>query len=803
MKKIKLSIVIPVYNESRNFRLGALDSVAKFLKSQKYGWEAILVNDGSTDETLTLLDNFAKKNPGFKVLDIPHGGKVVAVTAGVMESVGEIVLFTDFDQSTPISEATKFLAEFENGADVVIGERIKKTGWSFFQNLRSKTFNLLSQAIVLPGIKDTQCGFKAFRNKVAKELFTNLKTTLHTAKDGYKGAFDVEILFLARRRGYKIASVPVVWNYVESARLAKLEPIKMLRDIIALRLSYLNLHVAPLALLFLLTIPAWTNTAKVGYFPMHDDLQFARQLVMDKCFKDGQIPCRWSTDLGYGYGYPIFNYYPPFPYYAGQIFRSLGFQYINVIKIMVILNLVVSGFLMYLLAQSFWGRWGGLISGLLFVYAPYHAVDIYARGAMNEAWAIAFFPGVFWALYRLIEKNEWKYVFPLTLFSALIMLSHNLMLMLFAPIALSWALFWIFKFKNFKAIPKLIISGVWTFGLAAFFTLPVIFEQKYAHVETLIIGYFNYLAHFANLEQLFISRFWGYEDSRYGPVDGLSFQIGHIHWILASLSFFTSFSLAKKKPHISLIILLTTLASLFYAFLAHERSSFIWSIFTPIQFLQFPWRTLSIVIFGTAFVGGSIVLLASGLGDKIKLLCFSAVIVLTLVFYKDYFQWKSYWPWVNDEHKMTGELWKLQTTAGIFDYLPVWAPFPPANPPNGNAEIIEGAGNVETISKNSVKQEYQVDSSKESVFQINTFYFPGWKYFVNNKEVQVNPKDDAELGRPRIKLASGQSKVLAIFTRTPTRLIGDLISLVSWALFAVLTLYTLFKNRLVKAKAKL
>lgn len=802
MKKIKLSIVIPVYNESKNFSKGVLDSLVRFLKSQKYGFEVIFVNDGSTDNTPTLLKNFTKKNSGFRLLNIPHGGKVVAVTAGVMEAKGEIVVFSDFDQSTPIGQIKKFLLKFKAGADVVIGERIKKTGWSFFQNLRSKTFNLLTQIIVLPGIRDTQCGFKAFKNNVAKELFSNLKATMHTAKDGYKGAFDVELLYMARKRGYKIARVPVQWNYIESSRLSPLEPLKMLRDIIFLRLSYLNVHTIPLVLLFLLTIPSWINTAKVGYFPMHDDLQFARQIVMDKCFDDGQIPCRWSTDLGYGYGYPIFNYYPPFPYYAGQIFRSIGFTYIDVIKIMVVLNFIASGFSMYLLAQAFWGRWGGLISGLLYVYAPYHAVDIYARGAMNEAWAIAFFPGVFWALFRLIEKNKRNYTLHLALFTSLIMLSHNLMLMLFAPLAFAWTLFWLVKFKNFTVLPKLLLSGIWAFGLAAFFTLPVIFEQKYAHVETLIIGYFNYLAHFANLEQLFISRFWGYEDSRYGPIDGMSFQIGHIHWILSALSLLVAYLFARKKPHFSLIILLTVLASLFYAFLAHERSSFIWSIFTPIQFLQFPWRTLSIVIFGTSFVGGSIAMLSLKLGNKIKVVCLMAIVLSTLALYKDYFRWKDYWPWVTDQHKMTGELWKLQTTAGIFDYLPIWAPLPPANPPNGDAEIVEGQGVVKTVFKNSTKQEYDINVSNEAMFQINTYYFPGWKYFVNGKVAYVNPKDDPELGRPRITLSAGDNRVVAKFGRTPIRLLGDVISLASWAILIVLITRNLFKSRFLKNAAQ-
>ena len=784
MKKSKLSVVIPAFNESENFHRGSLDSVVNFLKKQKNSWEVILVDDGSSDNTKDLLLKFSKKHKGFKVLSIPHGGKVKAVAEGVFSAVGEIVLFCDFDQSTPISEISKFIKEFDDGADIVIGARLEKKGWSLLQNLRSTIFNLLVQVIVLPGIKDTQCGFKAFKNHIAQKLFQDIKITKHSAKDGYKGAFDVELLYGARRRGYKISTVPVGWTYVKSSKLSPLEPIKMLRDIINLRLAYINPHVIPIVVLLLFTIPSWANIAKVGYFPMHDDLQFSRQIIVDKCLQDGQIPCRWSEELGYGYGYPMFNFYPPFPYYLGHIFRSIGVAYIDTIKIVTVLNLIVSGLAMYLLGQKFWGRWGGVLSGIFYVYAPYHAVDIYVRGAMNEAWAIAFFPAVFWAIYILIDKNQWKFVPLLSVFTAFLMLSHNLMLMLFVPLAGVWAVFWLLKTRNFNVLPKLITSGVWALGLAAFFTLPVVFEQKYAHVESLIIGYFNYLAHFANLKQLFISREWGFEDSRYGPIDGMSFQIGHFHWITSGISIAIALWLARKKQvALSLVIILIAGASLFYAFLAHERSSPFWAIFPPIQYLQFPWRTLSIVIFGTSFLAGSLALLSPTLNKKLALSCFMLISLITVAFYKDYFKWKSYWPWVTDEIKLTGELWRLQTTAGIFDYLPIWAPLPPANPPNGNAEIVEGEGSVETVFKNSVKQEYKVKTSKESIFQINTYYFPGWRYFVNSKEVSINPEDDAELGRPRIQLSEGQHTVLAKFTRTKIRLLADTISLISWVIF--------------------
>ncbi len=796
---MKLSVIIPAYNEEQNFKRGVLDKVWDFLSRQKISWEVILVDDGSTDKTLKLLQVFAENKKGFKVLDISHGGKVMAITAGVKEANGEVILFSDFDQSTPITEIKKVMEEFNQGADIVIAKRAgKKEGWSTLQALRSKTFNLMTQLLILPGISDTQCGFKAFKNSIAKDLFNKLVITKKNEEGRYMGAFDVELLYLAKKMGLKIVSIPVSWKYYKSGKFSVLEPLKMLIDLLKLRLQGINKNLLAVLLLLFLTIPAFKDTIATGFFPMHDDLQMMRQLVMDKCFRDGQIPCRWSFDLGYGFGYPLFNFYPPLPYYFGQVIHFLGFAFNDTVKVLVILNFIVSGLLMFLLAKEFWGRWGGVISALFYVYAPYHAVDIYARGAMNEAWAIAWFPAVFWVIYKIITLNKWKYVPLLAIFLAFLMLSHNPMLMIFAPFALLWVIFWLVVNKSFQSILKLAVGGGWALGLSAFFTLPVIFEQKYAHVETLVIGYFNYLAHFATLNQLFISRFWGYGDSRFGPVDDISFQIGHMHWILALFSIVIALILARKKPVISLMILMIFGSTLFYTFMTHQNSSFIWERISQLQFLQFPWRFLSISIFGTSFLAGSIVLLFRlERLKKISNYLIVAIIFGAIIFYGGYFKWKDHWPWVHDSYKFSGELWRLQITSGIFDYLPIWAPLPPPKPPKGDGEIIEGQGNIETKFKNSIRQEYLVKIEQEGTFQLNTFYFPGWKYFVDNREVSIDPKKDLdkELGRPLIKLQKGEYEIVAKLENTPVRTLGNSLSLFSWVILIGLLLWKVRKPR--------
>ena len=230
-----------------------------------------------------------------------------------------------------------------------------------------------------------------------------------------------------------------------------------------------------LILLTLLILPAFAPLLQRGYFSMHDDMQSIRQMKMDQCLADLQFPCRWSLDLGYGYGYPLFNYYPPLPYLIGQPFRWLGFQYIDIVKIVGILGFATAAAFMYLLSKEFWGRLGGLVAAAFYTYAPYHSVDFYVRGAINEFWALALFPAIFYSTYKLIvpsprlgEGNGVRYIPFVALSVAGLMLSHNPILMIFIPFLILWCLFWIFKLKRLNILVSLGLSALWAFGLPLF-----------------------------------------------------------------------------------------------------------------------------------------------------------------------------------------------------------------------------------------------------------------------------------------------------------------------------------------------
>ena len=244
MKTPSLSIVIPAYNEETNIRLGALDKVVRYLDKQKYTWEVIIVDDGSTDMTKRLLSEFTEVNNGFTVIYNSHQGKAATVITGLMAATGDIILFSDLDQATPLNQVEKLLPWFEQGFDVVIGSRsTERKGAPLLRQIMATGFMFLRSNILgLHGIIDTQCGFKAFRKEVAHTIFKKLKLYgLHEhAVNGSRvtAGFDIEVLFLTKRLGYKIKEVPVEWHYVETRRVNPIrDSFQGLLDIICIRIG--------------------------------------------------------------------------------------------------------------------------------------------------------------------------------------------------------------------------------------------------------------------------------------------------------------------------------------------------------------------------------------------------------------------------------------------------------------------------------------------------------------------------------------------------------------------------------------
>lgn len=215
--QIKLSVVIPCYNEKDRLKNG-ITHFLDYLNKQKYAWELILVNDGSTDDTLQQMKRESKRNKNVKVVSyIKNKGKGYAICQGIKKAQGDIVIFSDIDHSVPISTIDSFFKYFEKGYDAVIGSRrvegSKFTKHQHFlrENL-GRGFTLLVRILIDWPIKDATCGFKAFKNRAAKKLFSKISI--------YGWAFDAELLFLCKKYGYKYVQAPVIWQDATGSKVS-------------------------------------------------------------------------------------------------------------------------------------------------------------------------------------------------------------------------------------------------------------------------------------------------------------------------------------------------------------------------------------------------------------------------------------------------------------------------------------------------------------------------------------------------------------------------------------------------------
>lgn len=248
MKPLFLSIVTPAFNEEKNFLAGVLVPSFDFLRKQKYSWEIIFVDDGSIDKTKTLLAKLCRRQKHCKLLSTAHGGRASAMRVGMKSAQGKYILYTDFDQSTSLSEVTAFLKKMRSeNFDLVIGARgfgktERKDSW--LNKRRAEVFVLIARFLMGLEITDINCGFKLYRKEVAHIILESLIVSRpRKIKHAYMGAIDSEILFLARKFKYNVAQLPV--NWVRRPFVSHLdwkEPIMIIFDLLAMRWNDVRGH---------------------------------------------------------------------------------------------------------------------------------------------------------------------------------------------------------------------------------------------------------------------------------------------------------------------------------------------------------------------------------------------------------------------------------------------------------------------------------------------------------------------------------------------------------------------------------
>ena len=524
---------------------------------------------------------------------------------------------------------------------------------------------------------------------------------------------------------------------------------------------------------FCISVPVILPFFHTGYFPTHDgEWAVVRLTDMFRTLRDFQIPARYSGELNFGYGYPLFNFAYPLPYYLGISMYMLGTGFVGAIKILFASSVLLSAFFMFLASRTLWkNTWAGIISAILYVYFPYRMVDLYVRGSLGESLSFVLFPLLFYLAIKLTGKSSFLLIGGIAVSVASLIMTHNIMTVLFMPLYVVFMLTQTIL-KNKKAIKTFMLSIFLSFGLSAFFWIPALLEKSNILLAKTPIADRN--LYFMKLEQFIFPR-WGYGVPT--DMNGFSYQLGLVHlaiFIIVVLSLL--FLLIKnnknfKEYYIKTAYILTIVAA-FFIFLLFKPSEFLWKNIPLLSEINYPWITLGIL--------GFLISLLAGFLSRQKITRYIAValsliaVLLVLPYAKP-----QYYIDKGDGYYLTNDA----TTTSSNELMPLWVKKMPSE---RSAEKIEvfGQGKVENVSYNSKQISFSVDLLSQSTVRINTIYYPGWKTYINNQNVAISYAN--ELGVMEISVPSGKHLVKANFTETPLRAASNTISLLT--LFALLFL---------------
>ncbi len=591
-----------------------------------------------------------------------------------------------------------------------------------------------------------------------------------------------------------------------------------------------------LILVVLLAVFAVAPLFQPGFFWGAHDARHSVYFLyeFDRSIQEGILYPRWSPDITFGYGYPLFNIYGPLAFYVGEVFHLLGLDLLWSIKMVFALSLVLSGLSMYLFVRRLLGPWAGLIAGLVYVYVPYHICDVYVRGALAESVALVFLPLILWSFYEAVENPRVAALVGAAFSYSGLVFSHNGLLLLFSPFLGAYLAFLVLsrawhtskgrglgELRRWTGLGRAITRYSWLplvalllgLGLSALFWLPMASEFKYVRLDQWLGGYYDYRDNFVYFHQFF-SPFWGYGLSQPGPNDDLAFQIGAVPIVLSILSLSALGRIGRGSARGLTLFFQVALVSVMFLMLPSSQT--FWEVLPIVVFAQFPWRLLALVMPCVAFLAGTLV--ASGeearAGGIPPAATWALAILIILASYT-YLSPQIIEPaegpvslpammrFMQSSNQMTGSVaWTHE--------VPTWSAFAEHVVREGEAPDLRvdlaslpkprRRLAVDLQQATTISQELWVHAEEEGRIIFNIFYYPGWRAYVIDglhgsirQELEVSPH--GSLGRIAVKVPIGEYYLLLRFEDTPVRVVGKWLSVGSLFAASGLVGWQIFRNR--------
>ena len=579
-----------------------------------------------------------------------------------------------------------------------------------------------------------------------------------------------------------------------------------------------------------LSVFAWGALLAPGYFlKAHDAPHSVFYLLeFDKAFRDGSWYPRWGIDFALGYGYPLFSYYSPLAYYAAEAFHLLGAGLTDAIKLTYILVTLVSGLAMYGFVRRLFGRGAGLLAAAVYLFVPYHLLDLYVRCSFAEYCAFAFLPLVLWAFLSLIEAPNLRRIGLAALAYAGLILTHNATFLMFTPLLAAYCLLLLLRRRKhripqtesgnrgpvfLRVVPWLYVlaAGLLAFALSAALLLPAILERSYIAQAQWTQGSFNYLKHFTYLSQL-ISPFWGYGYAGEGPADDMSLQLGLIAVALTVMGLI--WRPRRGRGDWAFFVAASAVLTL----LMLPISAPAWQALPLVSLVQFPWRLLILTAVTLSITAGAVVegvtsrRISVNLGPGLrssesagqqpsqnnttrrtppgKGTSWSALIgVLCLV---AAFASQSY-----AVPQYTAPDPRSETEKAIVDFetfyppdrvgMTAWVQQQPktsplvaeylADQPLTRVRLLSSDGEAQTQRSGGASIDAAVRSTSGAAVQFNVYYFPGWEARVDGQVAPVRPEGPSAL--LTLDVPAGEHQLTLRFTDTPLGQLGIIISVMA------------------------
>jgi hypothetical protein len=551
--------------------------------------------------------------------------------------------------------------------------------------------------------------------------------------------------------------------------------------------------------LALISLPFLNPFFKAGYFETDDGIwAIVRQASMHHELRLGQIPVRWSGALNFGYGYPLFQFSYPGPYYIGELFHLAGLSFIDSLKALFILATILSVLTMYVFVKNLWkSELAGIIGALLYLSAPYRFVNLYVRGSIGETISFFLFPLLCFFGLELLLTGKRRYLISGAFTLALLVITHNIMALLFIPFFVYFLIIETFlrnvklmrlfndyvdelkKNKDwyrkghtisilYKHIGPVILMVIIGIALSATFWVPALAELKYVRLGVKPLT--NIDTEFKKQDGLLLTPLDSHPSISRNHHNVFEENLEFEYIILALATVGVILLYRKKYEIVVNRILFYLLPILIILVLLTPTSAELWKSVPGLKTVDFPWRILGVLTFITP-----VVIAASALVPKIRYIGLAAA-VISLFIISPLVSPGQYH--VNpDEYFATNQA----TTTSANEYISKWMKITPLASSEKRLELLD-ATNITAFSYNFIQDtstnkliSYKAETPIGVTFPV--MYFPGWKLMIDGKRVVINP--NAANGLISTLLPQGSHTVNLTFTKTPARIIGDLITLAS------------------------